>query len=161
MLPKDFAKHNFLERSRREANPRNRLRLLAMSHLQDGKTLSAVADAVKVHWKTVQAWIKRFREDGFAGLLESPRSGAPKRLNEDQENFIKNKIESLSKNSTGGYITGKDLHEMLCKQMQANCCLRTVYNALHRLNFSWITARSKHEHGNSEIQEKYKKTLVR
>lgn len=129
-----------------------------MVHLQEGKTLLAVADLLKVHWKTVQSWIKRFREEGFGGLLESPRSGAPKKLTERQENFIKEKIESLSKNEVGGYITGKDLHKMLCEQMQARCSLRTVYNTLHRLNFSWITARSKHQHGDHTRQEEYKKT---
>lgn len=129
-----------------------------MSHLQDGKTLLAVAALLKVHWKTAQSWIKRFREEGYEGLLESSRSGAPKKLNAKQETFIKEKIESLSKNAVGGYITGKDLHKMLCEQMQAKCSLRTVYNTLHRLNFSWITARSKHQHGDHERQEEYKKT---
>jgi len=131
-----------------------------MSHLQDGKTLLVVADLVKAHWKTVQAWLKRFRENGFDGLLESPRSGAPSKINKRQENFIKKEIESLSRNETGGYITGKDLHKMLSEKMQVRCTLRTIYNTLHRLGFSWITARSKHQHGNRERQEEYKKTSV-
>ena len=92
-----------------------------MSHVQDGKTLSVVADLMKVNWKTVQAWVKRFRENGFDGLLESPRSGAPRKLNKKQENFIKKKIESLSENAVGGYITGKDLHKMLEEQMHVKC----------------------------------------
>ena len=159
LLPKGFADYNFLDMYKKEKHPRNKLRLLAMSHLQDGKALSIVADLLKVHWKTVQAWIKRFREDGFEGLLESPRSGAPRKITKSQEKFIQKKIESLSKNEVGGYITGKDLHKMLCEQTQLRCTLRTIYNTLHRLGFSWITARSKHQHGNHERQEEYKKTL--
>ena len=81
---KDFANYDFFGMYKKEKHPRNKLRLLAMSHLQDGKTLLVVADLLKVHWKMVQAWIKRFREDGFDGLLESPRSGAPKKINEPQ-----------------------------------------------------------------------------
>jgi len=129
-----------------------------MVHLQEGKSLIAVAESLKVHWKTVQSWIKKFREEGFEGLFESSRSGAPKKLTEQQEIFIKEKIESLSKTEVGGYITGKDLHKMLCNQTHAKCSLRTVYNTLHRLNFSWITSRSKHQHGNYARQEEYKKT---
>ena len=157
LLPEDFEKYDFLGQSKRESHSRNRLRLLAMSHLQDGKSLLSVANLMKVHWTTVQSWLRRFRENGFAGLLESPRSGAPKKLNKEHENFIREKVETLSKNSTGGYITGKDLHKMLSKQLQTKCCLRTVYNTLHRLNFSWITARSKHQHSNYAVQEEYKK----
>jgi len=131
-----------------------------MSHLQEGKTLLDVADLLKVHWKTVQAWIARFREAKFDGLLESPRAGAPRKINKRQEDFIKEEIESLARNEIGGYITGKDLHKMLSEKMQARCTLRTIYNTLHRLGFSWITSRSKHQHGNRERQEEYKKTSV-
>jgi len=161
LLPKDFAKHDFLGKSKKEKNPRNRIRLLGMSHLQDGKTFSAVATLLKVHLTTVQSWLRRFREDGFEGLLESPRCGAPRKLNKKQEDFIKKKIESLSKNAVGGYITGKDLQKMLKEQKGVNCSLRTVYNTLHRLNFSWITSRSKHPQGDDSRQKAYKKTLVK
>ena len=158
MLPKDFADYDFLGMYKKESHPRNKLRLLGMLHLQEGKGLVVIADLLKVHWKTVQAWAKRFRDNGYEGLLESPRSGAPKKINEEQENLIKEKIESLSRNEVGGYITGKDLHKMLSEGTGAKCTLRTIYNTLHRLGFSWIMSRSKHQHGKFEQQEEYKKT---
>ena len=53
LLPENFSKYNFVALSKKEPNPKNRLRLIAMSHIQDGKTLKVVASYVKVHWKSV------------------------------------------------------------------------------------------------------------
>jgi len=130
-----------------------------MHHLQLGKSFKAISAIVKLHWKTVQSWLRRFRNHGFEGLFESQRRGAPKKLNTQQESAIFDKINALSESKTGGYITGKELHNMLLEEYGAKCALRTVYNTLHRLGFSWITSRSMHPKSNDETQTTYKKTF--
>ena len=60
LLPENFSKYNFVALSKKEPNPKNRLRLIAMSHIQDGKTLKVVASYVKVHWKSVQRCLPIF-----------------------------------------------------------------------------------------------------
>jgi len=129
-----------------------------MYHLQLGKSLKTISEIVKSHWKTVQSWLRRFRNHGFEGLFESQRSGAPSKLDVLQESALSDKINTLSASKTGGYITGKELHSMLLEEYGAKCSLRTVYNAIHRLGFSWITSRSMHPKSNQEIQNTYKKT---
>ena len=47
---------------------------------------------------------------------------------------------------------------MLLEEYGARCALRTVYNTMHRLGFSWITSRSMHPKSNQETQNTYKKT---
>ena len=101
---------------KRESHGRNRIRLLAMHHIQLGKSFKAISAIVKSHWKTVQSWLRRFRNNGFEGLFESQRSGAPRKLNTKQESAIFDKINELSASKTGGYITGKELHNMLIEQ---------------------------------------------
>jgi transposase len=142
-----------------ESHGRNRIRLLAMHHLQLGKSLQVVSGIVKSHWKTVQSWLRRFRDTGFEGLFESQRSGAPRKLNTVQESALCDKINILSGSKTGGYITGKELHKMLLEEHGAKCALRTVYNTIHRIGFSWITSRAMHPKSNQEIQNTYKKTF--
>ena len=141
-----------------ESHGRNRIRLLAMHHIQSGKSFKAISTIVKSHWKTVQSWLRRFRNHGFEGLFESHRSGAPRKLNTQQESAVFDKINELSASKTGGYITGKELHNMLIDKYDAQCSLKTVYNTMHRLGFSWITSRSMHPKSNQEIQNTYKKT---
>ncbi|WP_375358424.1 helix-turn-helix domain-containing protein [Candidatus Tisiphia endosymbiont of Neophilaenus lineatus] len=113
-----------------EPHGRNRIRLLAMYHLQLGKSFKAISEIVKSHWKTVQSWLRRFRNHGFEGLFESQRSGAPRKINTIQESALFDKINTLSKSKTGGYITGKELHIMLLEEYGAKCALKTVYNTM-------------------------------
>jgi len=161
ILPDDFSDHDFMLIMKREPHGRNRVRLLAMHHLQLGESLKHVAKIVGVHWKTVQSWIKRFRLSGFSGLFESPRSGAPRKITGNAEAWLSEKIGSLSEAKTGGYITGKELQQLLLKEHAISCSLKTIYNKLHQLNYSWITSRSIHPKSSAEAQEQYKKTFQR
>ena len=60
LLPANFATYNFALMAKREKNPRNRIRLLAMANIQDGKTLKQVSELLKVHWNTIQTWLRNF-----------------------------------------------------------------------------------------------------
>ncbi len=160
ILPQGFHEHNFLLLMKKESHGRNRMRLLAMHHLQSGKSLKFVSELVQSHCSTVQAWLQRFREFGFNGLFESHRSGAPRKLQTAQENFLSEKIRTLSEDKINGYITGKELHQILIDKYNTQCSLKTVYNVLHRLGFSWITSRSIHPKSSEAAQAAYKKTLA-
>jgi len=157
LLPPNFHEHTFSVLMKKEPNPRNRFRLLAMYHLQQGKDLKQVAEIVQHHWQTVQSWLRRFREAGFDGLFESPRSGAPKKIGHDAEQWLHHNIMTLCGSKTGGYITGKALQKLLLERYDVKCSLKTVYNTLHRLKFSWVTSRSMHPKSDSEVQNAYKK----
>ena len=158
-LPADFHEHNFLDLMKTINHGRHRIRLLAMHHIQSGESLKVVAKMVGTHWISIQRWLKRFKLSGFSGLYESRRSGAPRRLKAKEVAFISETVKRLSDKKTGGYITGKQLHQMLQDQYQVTCSLRTIYNTLHRLNFSWISSRSMHPKSCEAQQDAYKKTL--
>ena len=55
-----------------------------MAHLQEGKEYYEVAEFLCVSIETVHKWGKRFRASGLAGLKESPRSGAKRKLPQHQ-----------------------------------------------------------------------------
>ena len=159
ILPKGFDKHDFHLMMKKEKHGRNRMRLLAMHHLQLGRSLKTVSELVQSHWTTVQGWLQRFRQLEFEGLFESPRSGAPRKIQPVQEDYIFNKIISLSRDKTSGYITGKEIHHILVDKYNTQCSLKTVYNSLHRLGFSWITSRSMHPKSSEIVQNNYKKNF--
>jgi transposase len=156
-LPSNFSEFNFKAMMKGERNPHNCMRLLAMLHIQEGKTLQATADILKVHMKTVQKWLAQFRAGGIDALFVQPKPGAPRKLNAKIEDWISDLLHSLNSETSGGQITGKQIHALVEKQFSISCSLRTIYNALHRLNFSWITSRSIHPKANLEVQEVYKK----
>ena len=156
-LPSNFYDYSYIEMMKTEKNIQNRDRLLAMAHIKDGETIKFAANAVKVHWKTVQRWLKGFRENGIEGLLVKVRPGAPKKLNDAAESWLNDFIHALAEDKTCGMITGTQLHKMIADQFSISCCLRTIYNTLHRLKFSWITSRSIHPKADLEAQSLYKK----
>ena len=59
LLPTNFSEYNFQKLAKKEPNPANRIRLIAMANIQEGKTLTSIATMLKVHWEvsaTVRAW---------------------------------------------------------------------------------------------------------
>jgi len=115
-LPEGFDKYDFRELMKEDSNKRNSIRLLAMHHFQQGKSVLLVSEMVQHHYQTVSRWLCRFKKSGLSGLLESPRSGAPRKLNVSDEKWIQEAISKLAKSKTGGYITGKELQDILLEK---------------------------------------------
>lgn len=157
LLPTDFTRYDFIAMAKKEKNAKNRVRLLAMANIKEGKTLKQISEALKVHWKTIQTWLRNFRNLGINGLYAKITRSKTGKLTKDIANWIVRFITMLSSSDTGGHITGKQLQSILFEEFGLRCCLRTIYNFLHRLNFSWISSRSKHPKSDAEIQELYKK----
>lgn len=156
-LPANFETYNFVAMSKREQNPKNRIRLIAMANIQEGKTLKQVAETLKVHWNTIQTWLRNFRNFGIERLYVKTTKVKSTKISKQAETWIMNFLTMLSSNTVGGHITGKQLQSIIAKEFSVKCCLQTIYNILHRLKFSWISSRSKHPKSDTEIQELYKK----
>jgi transposase len=156
-LPANFETYNFVAMSRKEKNPKNRVRLIAMANIGEGKTLQEVSESLKVHWKTIQTWLRNFRNFGISGLYVKTTRVKPNKIPKRAEKWLVDFLTMLSSNDVGGYITGKQLQSIIAEEFSVKCCLQTIYNTLHRLKFSWISPRSKHPKSDTEIQELYKK----
>lgn len=157
LLPASFTTYDFIGMAKKESNPKNRVRLLAMANIKDGKTLEQISEVLKIHWKTIQTWLRNFRKFGIEGLYVKTSRNKSCKLTKDISEWVVSFITMLSSGDTGGYITGKQLQRILFEQFALKCSLKTVYNFLHRLNFSWISSRSKHPKSDDEVQEIYKK----
>lgn len=157
LLPSGFATYDFTAMAKKEKNPKNRIRLLAMANIKEGKTLKQVSDALKVHWKTIQTWLRNFRSFGISGLYTKTTRAKHGKLSKDITDWIVKFITMLSSSDVGGHITGKQLQSIVLEEFGFKCCLKTIYNSLHGLKFSWISSRSKHPKSDMKIQELYKK----
>jgi len=92
-FPKKFNEYNFKTLSKIESHPRTKIRLLALHHLQQGKSYAEVSNYMQVHVSTVKSWMWRFRVQGLLGIEEGLRSGRRSKvegLNANEE--IKEKI---------------------------------------------------------------------
>ena len=159
-LPSNFYNHDFNSLYKSEQNPKNKIRLLAMLHLQESKSIRSISETLKTPYPTIHTWLQNFRKNGLKGLyIKTTRYKAPK-ITDDIKNWIAEFMKKLYSSEIGGSITGKQLLSIVKKHFNVECCLQTIYNTLHSLNLSWISCRSKHPKSDLEVQELYKKTLV-
>ncbi len=67
---------------RRSQESRYDHRLHGILLICKGFSCSEAADFFNHSPRTIQYWVKRFEEEGFAGLVDAPHSGRPGRLDE-------------------------------------------------------------------------------
>ncbi len=157
-MPPELDDHDFAALARQELDGRVRLRLLALAHLQDGKTPREVGTMLKVHEKTVLTWLRRFRAGGVAGLAEQPGRGAKRRLRVAQEPELKALIDRAQAQRAGGSLTGEEIRTLVAEHFGVKYSLSGLYYVLHRAGLSWISARSKHPQRDPQAQARFKKT---
>jgi len=150
--------HNFAKLARIAAHPRERLRYLAFAHIQDGKSNTEIAKMLKVHIMTISEWIKKFNLEGIEGLKEKGGRGAKPKLSVSEEEAFRKSVLELQEKKIGGRIKGEDVLQLMKEKFSIECTMKSVYNALHRVNLVWISGRSKHPKADVEAQESFKKT---
>jgi transposase len=160
-FPEKYKEYDFLRASKRAPDPRVRLRLLGMHHLQNGKSASNLAPFLGVCRQSILKWVSRLQADGISGLYDRPRSGQPPRLPREKEAEFVSEVLELQKKRSGGRLRGSDIGELLERKYQCRYRERSVYSLLRRLNLVWITGRTQHPEASEEEQEAFKKTLLK
>ena len=150
-------RYNFSKLAKTEGSPRERIRFLAMAHIQDGKSFSESARMVKVAPRTVIQWVAKFRSHGIEGLREKPGRGAKPLLPRDQYEKFRTEVEKLQRERQGGRIRAQDISELLYEKWGVRASKTCVYETLHRVGLVWITGHSQHPKGDIEIQDNFKK----
>ncbi|RWX53611.1 IS630 family transposase [Photobacterium chitinilyticum] len=134
-----------------------KMRLLALSHFQDGYSRTEITKFLKVSRTSVNKWVRIFLQEGLSGLQEKPRTGRPAFLSPAQQKQLTDFIELRAKSNEGGRLTGADIHTYIMKEFGKNYHPDSIYYLLKHLGFSWITSRSRHPKQSDKIQEDFKK----
>ena len=110
---------------RHHGNYYTRLRAHSVLLNHAGRSVKEIALILGVHRQSVASWLNAWEEEGLCGLIEKPRSGRPRRLEDaDIERvlaFVKDEPRSIKKalsllaEQTGKTISTKTL-KALCKQ---------------------------------------------
>lgn len=139
-----------------ERDPRIKIKLLALYHLQNGKKLVEVADMVIAEEKTVRGWLRSFVAFDYEGLIEKEGRGRSPRLPfEEEEKFII-ALDNLQESRKGGRVTAVDIQNLLADEFDCNYAIQGVYTLLDRLNIVWISGRSKHPKHSQEAIDNFK-----
>ena len=156
---KGIEEYDFDKLAKTEGTPRERRRFLAFAHLQEGKTYTEAACAVRVKFRSLMRWVKRFKIEGLEGLKDKPGRGMKPFLPPEDKAAFRQAVLELQTNRTGGRVRGRDILELMKTKYGIDPTLSTVYNTLKRVDLVWITGRSIHPKADHVAQEAFKKTL--
>jgi len=150
---------DFLALSKKEKNPRMRIRLLVLAHIKDGTSYRKVAKMLKTSAHSVQTYANEFRDSGIDGLRDKEGRGRKPNFPKDKEKELEKVILEKQKKRSGGRLTGSDVHKIVNEDFGIGCALRTIYDLLRRINFVCISSRSKHPKSDQKAQEDFKKNF--
>lgn len=157
-ISEEICNYNFTKLAKTAKHPRERLRFLAFANIQEGKSNTEISKMLKVHVMTITDWIKKFNKEGLEGLREKGGRGAKRKLPSSEEEAFRKSVLELQEQKKGGRIKGEDVLQLMEEKFNIKCTLKSVYNALHRVNLVWISGRSKHPKSDPVVQEDFKKT---
>ena len=145
-----------------EMDPRLARRIQAIYLARKSFTCPQIMDLTGAKRRTVQNWIRWYNDEGIEGLKDRPRSGRPTKLSASQQRRL---CQCLDADTTVSQRTrilnGPAIQRILEQEFGVLYCLNGVYELLHRLGYSCLCPRPKHEQGNPQAQEAFKKTSLR
>lgn len=140
--------------SKGKQRDRYRMALLALR----GWDALRIAEALSSNRRTVQAWVYRYREGGIDALRPHPLPGRPTKLAREREAQFTARMKAGPRTGDGVCtLRGKDAVRILKNEFSASYSLEGAYNLLHRLGYSCLKPRPRHEKNNPEAMEKFRK----
>lgn len=125
-----------------------------------GMSCGAVADLLGQSRRTVQYWVHRFEEHGFAGLQERERSGRPRALSDDLQRRLGRDLRKLPEEF--GYRQnlwdGKLVSHHLASNYDVHLGARQCQRLFHALGFRQRKPRPMIAQSDPEAQRAVKKT---
>lgn len=157
-LPKFFEEEDFSLLYKIHGQKKYGLRLLALRYIQQGRSVKDSAALLFKTEYTIREWIRSYAERGIEDLLSiSPGRGRNTKLLPSDEIRLKEEITRLTNSLKGGRLRAADIRELIQSKFKVNYGLSGIYPLLHRLGYSWITARSIDPQASKDLQESFKK----
>ena len=134
-------------------------RMLALALVLEGSDRKTAAESCGMERQTLRDWVHRYNAELVAGLRDRPRPGQPPHLTVDQVERFKERIRKGARSEDRVCVLrGMDVQRILQEEFEAQYSLPGVYFLLHRLEFSSLVPRPKHEKADEQAQAAFKKT---
>ncbi len=145
------------EEMRKEKDSKKKYRLIVLIDLMEMLNITKTSKKYGLDKETVRKWYKKYLENGLEGLEDEKKGPQIKyKLGKIDKTEIENLIKE--KNKEGGSITGKEIQEYIIKTKNIKISLKSVYNLLKEMDYSYTSPRSYHPKRNKNTQEDFKKT---
>jgi transposase len=144
---------------RRSEESRYDHRLHGVLLVAQGMTCPEVATLLGDAPRTVQYWVKRFEQDGLAGLAEKERPGRPASLTPEQVEEIERVLRQLPRAFDLGVNLwdGKTLSAFVKKRYRVQLGVRQCQRLFRHLGFRLRKPRPAIAHADPQLQRRHKK----
>ena len=135
------------------------MRLQAMSFLYRGYSRSMICEMMKIGVSTMRRWISAFNERGIDGLVSRPRSGRPRKIQQDE--FNSRYLPLVEAPATHGFdfMTAVRLHGHLTETLKLEVSYCSVVRYLHSAGYCRKTPGKVHPDRDEEARTKFVKEL--
>jgi transposase len=143
-----------LERVEKDADRAKRLRIIILG--QEGWTAPAVAMAVGLSRRICQRWVRRYNDEGLAGLDDQRGRASKPPLTPEQQDQMRRRLDAgPTAEDEVCSLRGKDVQRILAQEFQLLRSLPAVYHLLHRLGYSCLRPRPRHRKADPDKQAEF------
>ena len=142
------------QRIRHEPSAKQRDRYRAVRWALQGRPASWIAAKLERSHRFVQKWAYAYRDGGLDAIAEQPRTGAPTKLPQDQEQAFKRRLDAgpLAGVDRGVCtLRGKDVVRILEQEFGVRYSLDGAYDLLHRLGYACLKPRPRHRKNDPQV----------
>lgn len=144
---------------RTERNARVARRIQGVWLARCGRTCPEILAVTGAKRRTVQQWIARYNRGGIHELIDKPRCGAPSKLPPHVEQQILQRIQVGPQSAEPiRVLNGPAIRDLIQQEFGVLYSLTGLYDWLHRMGFSYLAPRPRHEKADPQAQEAFKKT---
>ena len=149
-----------LEREEKDAGRSRRLRIVVLA--LEGWTAPAIAMSVGLSRRICQRWVRRYNDQGLAGLDDQRGAVATLPLSPAQVQQFRERLEAgpLPKDQVAS-LRGRDLQRILATEFGVLRSLASVYHLLHKLGYSYLRPRPRHRQADAAAQAEFVEQLPR
>lgn len=146
---------------RKEKDSRSSSRIRAVYLALMGKTAPQIATVLGYSRRTVQKWIYAYNKKGIEGLKDRHGRGQKSKLNTDQMQWLRQRIEEgPGPEDSVCVFGGKDIQRIIKQRFGVDYHINSIYRLLRRLGYSYVSSRPEHPKGDPEKREAFKKKSV-
>lgn len=139
--------------TRADQRDRYRIALLALR----GREKLEIAELLGVCKRTVEDWAYRYRDRGIEALGYKPLGGSKPKLRGAAARTLAARLDAgpTAKDKVCT-LRGKDVQRIAKEELGTDLSLAGVYRTLHRLGYSCLAPRPRHEKQDLEVQKHFK-----
>ena len=153
--PGDLARLRALARKEKDAHQKDRY--LSAAHAIDGMETPEIVRVLVRPRRFVQAWAYAYRDGGIGAIKDKRVGGSKPRLAREHEGRLRERLKAgptpADKVCT---LRGRDIQRIIRDELGTDLGLSAVYNTLHRLGYSCLAPRPRHEKHDPEAQRKFR-----